>query len=215
MGTTSARKLAHHSLTMRSPAWPLETARLTLRPFVPDDFAAFAAIAGDPEIARWLYNEPRSGDEAQAHFDRKRTAPSLGAEGAWMSCAIVERETAELVGDLAFHWISEEHRTGEIGFIVASGQQGKGYATEASGALLDWAFAAGFHRVIGRVEARNTASGRVLEKLGMRQEALLVENEWVKGEWQSELVFAVLEREWLSKADDGQIARMRFTSPPP
>jgi RimJ/RimL family protein N-acetyltransferase len=54
---------------------------------------------------------------------------------------------------------------------------------------------AGFHRVIGRTEARNTASVRVLEKLGMRPEAHFVENEWVKGEWQSELVYAVLDRE--------------------
>jgi RimJ/RimL family protein N-acetyltransferase len=181
---------------MRSPDWPLETARLTLRPLLPDDFAPFAAIQGDAEVARWLYNEPRCGAEAQAHFDRKRAGSSLGAEGDWMSCAMVERVTGVMVGDLSFHWVSDEHRTGEIGFIVAPGQQGKGYATEAAGALLDWAFAAGFHRVIGRVEPRNTASARVLEKLGMRREALFVENEWVKGEWQSELVYAVLEREW-------------------
>lgn len=52
------------------------------------------------------------------------------------------------------------------------------------------------HRVIGRLEARNTASARVLEKLGMRKEAHLVENEYVKDEWQSEIVFAMLAREW-------------------
>jgi RimJ/RimL family protein N-acetyltransferase len=52
------------------------------------------------------------------------------------------------------------------------------------------------HRVFGRTEARNAAPARVLEKLGMRFEAHFVENEWVKGEWQSELVYAVLDREW-------------------
>ena len=52
------------------------------------------------------------------------------------------------------------------------------------------------HRVVGRLEARNVASARVLEKLGMRREAHLIENEWVKDEWQSELVYAVLAREW-------------------
>ena len=50
--------------------------------------------------------------------------------------------------------------------------------------------------MVGRPEARNVASARVLEKLGMRREAHLVENEWVKGEWQSELVLALLYREW-------------------
>ena len=52
------------------------------------------------------------------------------------------------------------------------------------------------HRVIGRAEARNVASARVLDKLGMRQEAHLIENEYVKGEWQSELDYAILDREW-------------------
>ena len=49
---------------------------------------------------------------------------------------------------------------------------------------------------VGRTEARNVASARVLEKLGMRREAHFVENEWVKGEWQSELVYAILAEEW-------------------
>lgn len=63
--------------------------------------------------------------------------------------------------------------------------------------MLDWVFGtAGLHRVIGRTEARNIASSRVLEKLGLRLEAHFIENEWVKGEWQSELVYAILDREW-------------------
>jgi RimJ/RimL family protein N-acetyltransferase len=52
------------------------------------------------------------------------------------------------------------------------------------------------HRVVGRVEARNAASARVLERLGMRQEAHMIENEYLKGEWQSEIVYALLDREW-------------------
>ena len=181
---------------MPSPSWPIQTARLTLRPFEPQDFDAFAALQGDAEVARWLYNEPLGRKEARELFDRKRAGSALQAEGDWLSCAIVEEATGTAVGDLAFNWVSEAHRTGEIGFLVAPAAQGKGYATEAAGALLNWAFAAGYHRVIGRLEARNVASARVLEKLGMRREGLLVENEWVKGEWQSELVYAVLAREW-------------------
>jgi hypothetical protein len=78
-----------------------------------------------------------------------------------------------------------------------------GLATEASRALVEWAFTtAGMHRVIGRTGARNAASARVLEKLGMRLEAHFVENEWVKGEWQSELVYAVLDREWPASSSD-------------
>jgi RimJ/RimL family protein N-acetyltransferase len=56
------------------------------------------------------------------------------------------------------------------------------------------------HRVHGRLEAGNVASARVLEKLGMRKEAHLIENEWVKGEWQSEAVYALLAREWRERS---------------
>ncbi len=50
--------------------------------------------------------------------------------------------------------------------------------------------------MVGRLEARNAASARVLERLGLRQEAHLVENEWIKGRWDSEIVYAILDREW-------------------
>ena len=52
-------------------------------------------------------------------------------------------------------------------------------------------------------DERNLASARVLEKLGMRREAHLVENEWVKGEWQSEAIYALLAREWAARSAPG------------
>jgi RimJ/RimL family protein N-acetyltransferase len=121
----------------------------------------------------------------------------FSVEGDWLSAAVIARETGQFVGDVSLQWVSDRHKTGEIGFIFDRAHQGRGYATEAARAFLAFAFEGmGFHRVIGRLEARNTASARVLEKLGMRREAHLVENEWVKGEWQSELVYAMLEHEW-------------------
>ena len=95
------------------------------------------------------------------------------------------------------HWVSELHRQGELGYMIAGEHQGRGFATEAAPPLLAFAFdTMRLHRVVGRIEPRNVGSGRVLEKLGMRREADLVENEWVKGEWQSEAVYAILDREW-------------------
>jgi RimJ/RimL family protein N-acetyltransferase len=81
--------------------------------------------------------------------------------------------------------------------------QGLGYATEMARPLLRIAFEdLGLHRVTGALDARNAASARVLEKLGMRREAHLVENAFVKGEWQSELIYAILATEWRA-ADEG------------
>jgi RimJ/RimL family protein N-acetyltransferase len=102
-----------------------------------------------------------------------------------------------IIGDLVLFWRSREHRAGEIGWVIAPAQSGRGYTTEAARALLGLAFRdMGLHRVTARVDARNEASARLCRRLGMRQEAHLVENEWFKGEWSSELDFAILDREW-------------------
>jgi RimJ/RimL family protein N-acetyltransferase len=182
-----------------SPEWPIETSRLTLRPFVDEDFEAFHAMRSDEEVARYLYQGPLSPAESRDLLRRNIAGSSWANEGDWLSAAVVERESGITIGDLGLCWVSERDRTAEIGFTFDPRHQGKGFATEAARALLDWTFGpAGLHRAIGRLEARNSASARVLEKLGMRLEAHLVENEWVKDEWQSELVYAVLDREWSS-----------------
>ena len=96
---------------------------------------------------------------------------------------------------------SELHRQGEIGFVLHPDHHGQGYAGEAACAMLRLGFEElGLHRIVGRCEPRNEASARLLERLGMRREAHLIENEWVKGEWQSELVYAMLDREWRARA---------------
>ena len=180
-----------------TPRWPLETERLLLRPYEDGDFEGLCAIHSDAQVARYLYNEPRTEEEVRDLLRRKIRGFELRQEDDWLSCVVVLRATGEMVGDVALHWVSELHKTGEIGFSFAPAHQGNGYATEASRAILRAAFEDfGFHRVIGRTEARNASSARVLEKLGMRLEAHLVENEWVKGEWQSELGYALLDREW-------------------
>jgi len=180
-----------------APAWPLETERLLIRPFEADDLEAMQAIHGDARVVEWLYNEPRTPDEVKVLLEQKIAGTSLVADGDWLSAAATLRDGGALAGDLAMRLVSEEHRCVEVGYIIDPVRAGQGLATEAAGALVRMAFEQfGMHRVIGRVEPRNNGSVRVLEKLGMRREAHFVENEWVKGEWQSELVFAILDREW-------------------
>lgn len=92
---------------------------------------------------------------------------------------------------------SVEHQTLEVGYLFSPAHTGRGYATEAVRALLDVAFRhVGARRVVARVDARNGRSCALLERLGLRREAHLVENEWVKGELTSEVDYAVLGREW-------------------
>jgi RimJ/RimL family protein N-acetyltransferase len=176
---------------------PLETERLLLRPFTPDDFDALLAMHSRPDVARYLYWEPRSEAEVRTTLEKKVASRAIRSEGDVLAFAVVLKATNEVVADVVLQLVSEEHRRGEIGFIVHPDHQGHGYASDASRALLRLAFEdLKLHRVVGHLEARNAASARVLEKIGMRREAHFVENEYVKGEWQSEIVYAILEHEW-------------------
>jgi RimJ/RimL family protein N-acetyltransferase len=184
-------------LTPFELAGPIETERLLLRSFVAEDFDAVFAMQSRPDVARYLYWDARTEDEVRAALEKKVASTAIRSEDDALFLAAALKTTGEVVGDVVLHWLSAEHNTAEIGFIVHPDHQGHGYATEAARPLLQLAFEdLQVHRVIGRVEPRNVASARVLEKLGMRQEAHLIENEFVKGEWQSELIYAMLEREW-------------------
>ncbi len=177
-----------------------ETDRLVLRPYVADDLAGLARLHGDPEVARWLYWGPRDIDEVRTVLARKVAGMTLAADGDGISLAVELRETGAMIGDAVLILTSATHEQGEVGYIIHPEHQGRGYATEATVALLQIAFGeAELHRVVGRIEPRNLASGRVLERAGMRLEATLIENEFVKGEWQNEGIYAVLRREWLDR----------------
>ena len=184
-------------MTRYAPDWPLETERLLLRPFTDDDYDVLHEMRSSEKVSRYLYSYPFSPERTHDFLQVKVAGASVEHEGQWLSAAAALRETGEVVADVALLWASEEHRQGEIGFVVLPAHQGCGYATEASWPLLTFGFETlGLHRIFGRLDARNDASARVLEKLGMRREAHLVENEWIKGEWQSEIVYALLAAEF-------------------
>jgi RimJ/RimL family protein N-acetyltransferase len=171
------------------PRLPIETARLRLRRLVPGDLAALHAIHSREDVTHWLYWNPRDEDEVRASLEAHIARPS--DQGVVLAIDL----DGELIGTA--NVAVGEHRQGEIGFMLHPDHQGHGYATEAAAAILELAFGTyRLHRVYGSVEPRNTASARVLERLGMRKEAHLVENQWGKGEWRSEAVYAILAREW-------------------
>jgi RimJ/RimL family protein N-acetyltransferase len=176
---------------------PLRTERLVLRLFTKDDVEAVYDMQSRPEVARYLYWSPRGRSGAAKSLEEKLTCTSIQAEGDILNLAVERAEGGPAIGDLMLHYVSATHRQAEIGYILHPDAQGQGLATEAARAIVDLAFSAlKVHRVFGQIDARNIASARVLERVGMRREAHLVENEWVKGEWTDEVIYAVLADEW-------------------
>ncbi|MGW0061978.1 GNAT family N-acetyltransferase [Streptosporangium sandarakinum] len=188
---------APYAERMLNPSYPLRTDRLTLRPFTEDDLHPLHAIHRLPEVARYLYGEAHDLEQTRAALAKKITSAALTDEGQALSLAVQLTTTGELVGDATLFWHSRTHRSGEIGYVFHPGHHGNGYATETARVLLRLGFEElGLHRITGRLDGRNHASARVLERLGMRREAHLVENEFVKGEWTDEVIYAMLRREW-------------------
>jgi RimJ/RimL family protein N-acetyltransferase len=146
---------------MLSPDFPIATERLHLRPFEPGDLDALVAIHADPDVVRYLYFGVRDRDELRDVLEEKAQRTVLAREGDALNLAAVTAEGGELVGDVTLFWRSEEHGMGEVGYILNPAHAGRGYATEAARALLRIGFEElGLHRIVGRLDARNTASDR-------------------------------------------------------
>jgi RimJ/RimL family protein N-acetyltransferase len=168
----------------------LKTERLVLRPFQPDaDLDDAFAYMSDPEVVRYLYWEVRTRDQVRA-FLAERGSHVLAIE--WPS-------EGRVIGEVILRRVSEEHRQGEVGYVLNRAYQGKGLASEATLAMLRHGFEdLGLHRIIARLDARNKPSAALLERIGMRLEAHYLHDELFKGEWSDSLVYAMLEDEWRS-----------------
>lgn len=174
---------------------PIRTQRLRLRPFTLDDERDMWEFESNPEVARFLYNEPRSPEDNARELANRLTKTTLRGEGDDLLLAVDLEGKA--IGHVLLIWRSQRHRQGEVGYVLHPGYHGKGYATEAAVEMLRLGFEQlGLHRIIGRCDARNEASFRLMERLGMRREAYFVESEIFKGEWGGELHYAMLEAEW-------------------
>lgn len=180
-----------------SPALPLRTPRLVLRPFDVNDLDPLLIFHGDPDAVRYVPFPPRDRAAVAEVLQRKVASTGFAHEGDLLELAVTLVDGGTLVGDVLLALRSIEHETVEVGYLFSPAQSGRGYATEAVRALVDVAFRGlGARRVVARVDARNVASRALLERLGMRLEAELVDNEWFKGELTTEADYAVLAREW-------------------
>lgn len=175
---------------------PIETPRLTLRDFVVEDWKAVQEYARDAEVVRYLPWGPNP-EGRTVDFVRACAEESRAPHRREFNLAIVLKEGTRLIGGVRITVQRPEHREADFGYVVNRGSWGKGYATEASRAVLEFGFATlGVHRIYATCDPANVPSHRVLEKCGLRREGHLRENLWMKGDWRDSVVYAMLHQDW-------------------
>lgn len=170
----------------------IQTERLVLRPYGFEDVDDVLAYAADNQWAQYLpVPDPYSRDDA-IEFLARQVLVDRAVNPAW---AITLE--GSVVGGINIRFNFED-LIGEMGYSIARGLWGRGLVTEAARAVLDTAFRThlDLQRVRAMADARNLASHRVMEKIGMHREGLLRRNRLHRGELVDEVWFGVLREEW-------------------
>ena len=175
----------------------LETPDLILRKPAMKDAKDIFRYASDPEVARYVLWEPhRSLAETRSFVRFLRSRIRAGYPSSWV---VVLKETGTVIGTIGFVWYSEANRAAEIGYSFSREHWNRGYATQALGAVVDASFTSlPLNRLEAQHDVRNPASGRVMEKCGLRQEGILRDRMINKGEYVDAALYAVLRSDWES-----------------
>jgi len=175
----------------------IETERLLLREFLPRDLDRIHAYASDPEVVKFMIWGPNASleetaDNLASRWSRANENPRLDYD-----LAIELKDEGMLVGAGGFRIRSERSRSAELGYVLLRSRWGNGYMPEAMQAMFRFGFDdLALHRMWATTDVRNERSRRVLEKLGMRREALLKQDELRQGQWTDSYLYALLEEEW-------------------
>jgi len=177
----------------------METTRLIIRPFTPADADDLYAYLSREQVVRYEPYPPFTREQAEAEAIRRAGDPNF--------LAVVPKENDCVIGNLYF--APGDFDTWELGYVFHDEYWGCGYATEACRALLREAFTQrNVRRVIAMCNPENTASWRLMERLGMRREGHLRKNIWFRCDemgkpvWQDTFEYAILREEFV-KADEG------------
>jgi RimJ/RimL family protein N-acetyltransferase len=185
-------------LTLDDVAWPLQTERLTIRRGTRDDLEATWRFRRLEEVGHWVTGFPLTLADYRARFEEPPRLDSL----------LVVEHGGTVVGDLMLRiedaWsqteVTEQARgvQAELGWTLDPAYGGRGFATEAVRAAIALCFEQlGLRRVMAICFADNTASWRLMERVGMRREAHTLQDSLHRdGRWLDGYQYALLAHEW-------------------
>jgi len=174
----------------------LQTDRLVIKPLQFKDAEILFQYRSDARVFKYQAWRPINRAEAEA-FIQKFTHGNFGAAHTWYQLGLFLQQTSELIGDIGLHFLEKSSQGVEIGFTINPAFQRQGFAHEAAREILSFLFKTmKKHRVTASVDPRNTASMRLLEKLGLRKEAHFHQSLWCRGEWVDDVIYAILCHDW-------------------
>ena len=184
-------------MPLEKPA-PIETGRLRVRLVEEADLPALFEVNGDAEVTRFLpyatWESPASGN---AWYQRMM---DLQATGTALQFVVVDKAAGKAIGTRLLFRHDEASARAELGFVLGRRYWGGGYMTEALTALIDCAFEnMGMRRLEAEANPRNSASGKLLTRLGFVREGL-ARQRWVsKGAAHDVESYGLLHDDWAAR----------------
>ncbi len=175
---------------------PPETERLVFRRFDTADLEPMYSYQRREDYAQYAWRGPRTREECERALAENSGLRPWSRDGDHVRFAVSPKGSRELVGEIVLTLTEAEADQVEIGWVVHPDHAGKGIASEAARAAIEFAFASlGAHRVCASLDALNVSSAKVCERIGMRLEATLRQSHRQLGEWRDELIYAILADE--------------------
>ena len=173
----------------------LTTSRLILRPFTLADAPVVTELAGDYAIADTTASIPHPYEEWMAVEWISTHQPS-SERGDMITFAITHRLKGYLIGAISLFHFERSHNLAEMGYWVGKPYWNQGYCTEAAREVLRYGFETlKLNRIQARHLTRNPASGRVMEKAGMKFEGVLRQSLYRWGVFEDAAMYAILREE--------------------
>jgi RimJ/RimL family protein N-acetyltransferase len=180
----------------------LVTERLILRPMTPLDAGDLLEYQSNSEIVRYIPWPLGNEETVRQHIEKtlKLSTFDLNADGKYFVLVWEMKDGGKVIGQSNLGVKSLEDKCGVVGWVTHQDYQGKGYAFEASSAILEYAFkVSNFHRVVAEIDTRALNSAMLAKKLGMRLEGEFRQSEFLKGEWCDMWLYAMLKEEFMEK----------------
>lgn len=173
----------------------LETQRLILRKFTPEDAKEVLSMRSDQKIMHHMDSNPHQSIEQSEDFIRENL--STYAEGKGIFWAITEKDSGLFIGDFAFWRIDSKNLRAEIGYTLKPDFWGRGYMKEAMDAAIEFGFnKLHLHSYEANINPKNANSRKILERTGFKKEAYFRENYYFDGRFLDSEIYCLLEKDF-------------------